>query len=85
MKITLEFEFDKYDFENAVEIYAHQYNFSLDELSRSNAVMACLEAKGLDYLTYDSQLTDECRDYLVQEFGKAYIKYITDEVWEVLQ
>ena len=46
--------------------------------------MACLEAKGLDYLTYDSQLTDECRDYLVQEFGKAYIKYITDEVWEAL-
>ena len=84
MKITLEFEFDKYDFENAVEIYRHQYNFSLDELSRDNAVMACLEAKGLDYLTYGSQLTDECRDYLVQEFGKAYIKYITDEVWEAL-
>ena len=84
MKITLEFEFDKYDFENAVEIYSHQYNYSLDELSRDNAVMTCLEAKGLDYLTYGSQLTDEFRDYLVQEFGKAYIKYITDEVWEAL-
>lgn len=84
MKITLEFEFDKHDFENAVEIYSHQYNFSLDELSWDNAVMACLEAKGLDYLTYESQLTDECRDYLAQEFGKAYVKYITDKIWEVL-
>ena len=47
MKITLEFEFDKYDFENAVEIYSHQYNFSLDELSRNNAV----------YVHWNSQLT----------------------------
>lgn len=84
MKITLEFEFDKYDFETAVEIYSHQYNFSLDELSRDNAVMACLEAKGLDYLTYSSQLTDEYCEYLAQEFGKAYIQYITDEVWKAL-
>ena len=35
MKITLEFEFDKYDFENAVEIYAHQYNFSLDDFIKA--------------------------------------------------